>query len=254
MEPLILKNKGQRIFGILHLPEKRKGKAPLVVLCHGWTGNHLGTWNAFFTNAANDLAKKGYAVFRFDFRGNGNSDGVFEQQTITSMLSDLETVVGVLAKRKEVDDNRIALIGHSQGAYIALFYATKDNRVKTLISWMGRFSDYKDFASKTWLEEAERKGFLHFGEGYTIQYDTYIKDSMKYNSRKALRKLKIPLGLLYGEADDTVPISEGEKARKETGGKAEIKILKELSHEFTGKPGIQKQTIAITEHWLKRWL
>lgn len=253
MEPIVFNNRGQKIFGILHM-SKAKKKAPLVVLCHGWSGNHLGTWNAFFAKAGRDLAKHGFAVLQFDFRGGGNSDGKFEDQTISSMLSDLKVVVNQTVKREGIDKNRVALIGHSQGAYVALFYAVKDKRVKTLVSWMGRFSDYKDFASKMWLEEAKRKGFLPFWEGYTIRYDTYMKDAFKYRSEPTLRRLKIPLGLLYGEADTIVPISEGERARKLAKGKTEMKVLKDLAHDFTGKLGIQNEAIKITSSWLNKWL
>jgi len=253
MEPVIFRNKGQKIFGILHLP-KDKGRVPLVVLCHGWGGNHLGTWNAFFNKAGRDLAKQGFAVLRFDFRGSGNSDGKFEDQTTTSMLSDLKAVIDQAVKQEGIDKNRIGLVGHSQGAYIALFHAAKDKRVKLLVSWMGRLSDYKDFASKMWIEEAKRRGFLPFREGYTIRYNIYIKDSFKYHSQEALRKLKMSFGLLYGEADDIVAIGEGERARKLARGKTEMKVLKELDHDFTGKPSIQDEVIKITSVWLKKWL
>lgn len=253
MEPIVFKNKGQEIFGILHMPKAKK-KVPLAVLCHGWSGNHLGTWNAFFAKAGQELAKQGFAVLRFDFRGSGNSIGQFENQTITSMLSDLKAVIDQTVKRQWIDKNRVALIGHSQGAYVALFHAIKDKRIKTIVSWMGRLSDYKDFTAKMWIEEAKRKGFLPFWEGYTILYNAYVKDTFRYRSETVLRKLRLPFGLLYGQADTVVPISEGERARKLVRGKTEMKILKDLTHDFTGKPGIQKEVLAITAQWLKRWL
>lgn len=250
MEPIVFKNKGQEIFGILHTPKTEK-KVPLVVLCHGWGGNHMGTWNAFFAKAGQELTKQDFAVLRFDFRGSGNSTGQFENQTITSMLSDLKAVIDQTVKQQGIDKNRIALVGHSQGAYVALFHAIKDKRVKAFISWMGRLSDYKDFTSKTWIDEAKRRGFLPF---WAVKYNTYVKDTFKYHSETALRKFKLPLGLLYGDADNVVPISEGERARKLAKGKTEMKILKGLTHDFTGKPGIEKEILAITEKWLKKWL
>ncbi|MCP6726839.1 MAG: alpha/beta fold hydrolase [Patescibacteria group bacterium] len=253
MKPVIFKNKRQDIFGILDMPKAKK-EVPLVVFCHGWTGNHLGTWNSFFNQAAKGLVKEGFAVLRFDFRGSGDSDGIFEKQTTSSMLSDLNVVINQTVKKEGIDRNRVALIGHSQGAYIALLHAAKDKRVKALISWMGRISDYKDFVSKIWVEEAKRKGYIEAWAGYEVKYNPFIKDTFKYNSEKALSKLRIPFGLLYGKADDTVPISEGELAKRLTKGKAEIKILQNLTHDFTGKQGIQREVISITSKWLKRWL
>jgi uncharacterized protein len=255
MEVIILENKGQKIFGILHMPEKKKEKVPLVVLSHGWGCNHLGTWNAFFPKAARGLAKQGYAVFHFDFRGSGMSEGTFEEQTVSSEISDLKKVVDVLSKRSEIDLNRIALVGYSQGFYISYMFATKDKRPKALISWMGQVSDMSDVFSTQWINESKRKGYmLSYAGFFKVTYDPFIKDSLKYKSRDALRKVKIPVGLLYGDFDDRVPPSEGEIAKKFLKGSTDFKIMQDLTHDFTGRVGIQDDVIDITSKWLKRWL
>jgi alpha/beta superfamily hydrolase len=67
--PLAFKSEGKQVIGILHLPKKKK--SPLIILSHGWSGNKLGAWNAFFVKAVREFSKNGFAVLRFDFRGSG---------------------------------------------------------------------------------------------------------------------------------------------------------------------------------------
>lgn len=188
--PIVLKSRGQQIIAILHLP-KTKHKVPLVILVHGWSGNLLGVWNSFFVKAARALTKKGFAVLRFDFRGSGNSEGEFVNQTIGSMLLDLKNVIDQISKHEAINGNKIALIGHSQGGYISILHTSKDRRIKAVVLWMGRTADLRDFWSKTTFEDMKRKGYAIWDE-YKVLNKKYVADSAKYNSESALKKLKCP--------------------------------------------------------------
>ena len=65
------------------------------------------------------LTKLGIAVLRFDDRGVGASTGNFGEATITATARDVEAAVDYLRSRKEIDNQRIGLIGHSEGGIIA---------------------------------------------------------------------------------------------------------------------------------------
>jgi dipeptidyl aminopeptidase/acylaminoacyl peptidase len=250
--PLTLECENQQIVGILHLP-KEKRKIPLVVLVHGWSANKLGTWSAFFVKAAREFSKNGFAVLRFDFRGSGDSEGGFEDQSITSMLKDLDAVITqVSEKYPEVDNSKVCLIGHSQGAYISFLQATKDKRIRCLVSWMGGLSDVKDFWGKTWLEEIERRGYIYTWLDYKLT-KKYVKDSLKYSLVKNYRRIRAPTLFVYGELDDSVPPSEGLKFYKKIKVPKKLVILKELDHVFSGEK-VKKHVIRITLQWLNKWI
>jgi dipeptidyl aminopeptidase/acylaminoacyl peptidase len=248
--PLTFKCENQQIVGILHLPRERR-KVPLVILVHGWSANKLGTWNAFFVRAAREFSKNGFAVLRFDFRGSGDSEGRFEDQTITSMLKDLDAVITQASEKyPEIDNNKVCLIGHSQGAYISFLQATKDKRIKCLVSWMGRLSDLKEFWSKTRFDEINRKGYIYEWD-YKIT-KKHVKDSLKYNLSKICKRIKIPTLFIYGESDDLVPPSEGIKFCKKIKSPKKIVIIKDLDHTFSGE-SVKMRVIRITLQWLKRY-
>jgi dipeptidyl aminopeptidase/acylaminoacyl peptidase len=249
--PLTFECENQQIVGILHLPNEKR-KIPLVVLVHGRSANKLGTWSAFFVKAAREFSKNGFAVLRFDFRGSGDSEGRFENQTITSMLKDLDAVITQVSKKyPEIDNSKVCLIGHSQGAYVSFLQATKDKRIKCLVSWMGRLSDLKEFWSKVWFDEINRKGYIYEWD-YKIT-KKYVRDSLKYNLSKDSIRIKVPTLFIYGELDDLVPPSEGTNFYRKIKSPKKIVIIKELNHTFSGEKA-KKSVIRITLQWLRKWL
>lgn len=249
--PLTFRSAGQQIVGILHLPDVKR-KVPLVVLVHGWSGNSLGVRNAFFVRAARVFTKSGFAVLRFDFRGSGNSEGRFENQTISSMLLDLKNILGQIAKHEAIDNTKVSLVGHSQGGYVSILYAAKDKRVKALILWMGRTANLKDFWSKTTFDNLKRRGY-EIWDDYKVLNKKYVVDSAKYNSESALRRISVPIGMIYDELDDIVPPSEGLRVKRLAKGVKQMKVFNELGHRFMGEKG-QKKVITTTLGWLKSWL
>ena len=68
-----------------------------------------------FGHIARDLVAAGFFVVRYDKRGVGQSGGRAESVTIADYAEDARQVLLWLEKRKDVDKDRIALVGHSEG-------------------------------------------------------------------------------------------------------------------------------------------
>ncbi len=119
-----------------------------------------------------------------------------------------------------------------------------------LVSWMGRVSDLGDFWAKMRFEEFERKGFLVY-EDFVLS-EKYIKDSMNYRSAEAISKLDLPVLLIYGERDDTVPPSEGLKFLKfYKGRKTKLEILEGSNHKFYGEE-TKGNVLSLTYGWIEK--
>jgi pimeloyl-ACP methyl ester carboxylesterase len=73
-----------------------------------------------FGQLAGALSTAGYFVVRYDKRGVGQSGGRAESATLQDYADDAVKVVEWLNKRKDIDNKRIVLVGHSEGGYIAL--------------------------------------------------------------------------------------------------------------------------------------
>jgi len=241
-KPVTFKCENEQIVGILHLPESQKFS--LIIIVHGWNSNKLGP-HSFFVKAAREFAKNGFGVLRFDFRGSGDSEGSYENQTITSMLKDLETVISNVLEIEEIE--KICLIGHSRGAYLSLLQASRDERINCVIVWCGGVQ--KELLKGIILDEIERRGYAIFRNFLITK--KYVEDSLKYDLD--FKKIKVPVGLIYGELDDITYPSLGIKIYNSLECPKKLEILEDLDHFFS-KQSAQDKVISITLKWLKEWL
>src|SRR5262245_15048530 len=107
-------------------------KVPAVILLAG-SGIDERDGFAFgipiIAQLAGALADAGFLAVRYDKRGYGQSGGRAESATIQDYAEDVRAVVRWLLQRKDVDPKRIAVIGHSEGAWVALLAAARERRI-----------------------------------------------------------------------------------------------------------------------------
>lgn len=116
-------------------------QAPAVVLLHAF-GQSRDEWGSFpLLLQHNDIA-----VLAIDFRGHGESTRRitargpqlmdyhnFTQQDFQNMLLDINTAVDWLEEQKGIDRKRIALVGSSLGANMAVHYAREHDDLAALV-------------------------------------------------------------------------------------------------------------------------
>ena len=81
--------------------------------------------------------KSGMMAVRYDKRGNGQSGGRSESATVSDFAEDVRAVVRWLEKRPDVDPKRIAVVGHSEGAWVGLLAASRERRIAAVVSIAG---------------------------------------------------------------------------------------------------------------------
>ena len=104
----------------IQLPAKsaRGEELPLVVLCHGFTGNRQG--DGHFAPLAEDLAAHGIATVRLDFAGCGDSTEPYANYMLANMAADVDSVIGYM--QATYGTGKTALVGHSMGGRLASLY------------------------------------------------------------------------------------------------------------------------------------
>jgi uncharacterized protein len=128
-----------RLAGTLTLP-KKKGKFPVVVLISGsgpQNRNEELLGHQPFLVLADHLTRQGIGVLRFDDRGAYASEGDFATATTFDFATDAEAAIAYLETRKEVDKDRIGLIGHSEGGVIAPIVASRNTQVDFIVLLAG---------------------------------------------------------------------------------------------------------------------
>lgn len=128
----ILAGKGQSkpvtISGTLKLPKEVKGKVPAVIILHG-----AGGVNAHYFEVADMLNQMGIAAFVVDsFEQRGIQSGVEILKKIyhsySTRIADAYAALELLSTHPKIDRRRIALMGYSHGAKVALFVASEKIR------------------------------------------------------------------------------------------------------------------------------
>jgi hypothetical protein len=90
-----------------------------------------------FLVIADYLTRNGIAVLRFDDRGTAKSGGNFSAATTIDFASDVVSAVEYLKTRKEINIDKIGLIGHSEGGLIAPFAANQSDDISFIIMLAG---------------------------------------------------------------------------------------------------------------------
>ncbi|MGZ3638623.1 MAG: alpha/beta hydrolase, partial [Ktedonobacterales bacterium] len=102
-----------------------------VALCHPQPATS-SMEDGLVRQLAQDLGQAGMVVLRFNFRGVGESQG---QQTDGRLEPlDIAGAVEFLLEQPEVNPQKVCLIGHAFGAYMALAYAEHDSRIRTVVA------------------------------------------------------------------------------------------------------------------------
>ncbi|GII59134.1 ABC transporter ATP-binding protein [Planotetraspora thailandica] len=119
-------------------PPPSGGKAPAVLLAHGFGGSKQSV-----RDEAVRLAGQGYAVLTWSARGFGRSTGEIALNSPDYEVKDVRQLVDWLARRPEVrldraGDPRVGIAGGSYGGAIALMAAAYDSRIDAIapeITW-----------------------------------------------------------------------------------------------------------------------
>ena len=72
------------------------------------------------------LTSIGFATFRYDKRGVGESGGDFLETGLEDLLDDVRSAINWLKNRQEIDASKIFILGHSEGALLSV-RATAEN-------------------------------------------------------------------------------------------------------------------------------
>ncbi len=149
--------------------------APAVLLLH-MLGSSRAAWQA--SGLPQALADTGYVVLALDMRGHGASGGTRDWSTIPG---DLRLVLTYLAEHSAVASDRIAIVGASIGANLALATGAADEAVTTVIL-LSPGLDYRGVTTEDKLEAYGQRPLLIVAS----QEDSYAAQSSEALAEGAL--------------------------------------------------------------------
>ena len=175
-----------------------KDENHIVIIGHGVTGNKD---RPFVLSLAEALAADGIPTLRMSFSGNGNSEGRFEDSTISKEVEDLCCVMDAL------DDWNIIYVGHSMGGAVGVLRASKDTRILSLVSLSGMVHT-EEFAQREFSDVTPDKGCMWDEPACPLSQD-YIDDMSSIETVVTrASSIQVPWLLVHGTADDVVPLQD----------------------------------------------
>ena len=223
-------------------------RAPAVLLLAGAASNERdGVVGGVpvLGQLAGALADAGFVAVRYDKRGHGQSGGRAESATLGDQAEDALAVVRWLANRRDIDRDRIAVVGHNEGAWAALLAASRERRIAALVTIAAPsingservLEQQRHVLERMDIPPAERVAKIELqsrinaavmsGRGWEAlppevrkQADTpWFQSFLMFDPARVIRDVRQPVLFVHGELDAEVPVSHldrlGELAQKE---------------------------------------
>lgn len=245
-EKILFKDsEGNKVVGILSNPTRSKEK-PIIIMCHG-SQTDKGAFH--ITRLEEIFNKEGISTFRFDFFGHGESDGKYEDLTISKAVDDILRTIDFLKKKGY---SKIGLTGSSFGGMAALLVAarTKDLYILALKSPV---SDYlermKNDLEKYPLDKWKREGFIYKKNNVKMNY-SFFEDAKKINSYEEIKKIKIPTLIVQGDKDESLLLGQGKKTASVIEN-CKLEIIDGADHDYSKKEDFEKMLKLISEFIIK---
>jgi hypothetical protein len=196
----------------------------VVVLGHGVTGNKD---RPFIVALAEGLARAGIPALRFSFAGNGASGGRFGDATISKEVADLGAVLGALS------GYTICYAGHSMGGAVGVLRASRDARIRLLISLAGMVHT-QAFAQREFGQVVPGQGCMWDEPGCPLS-QAYVDDMARIHSVVEFAPLiKVPWLWVHGTADDVVPIQDSRDIFARANEPKQLLEVPGAGHVFAG--------------------
>ncbi len=240
-----------KLFTIVERPAA-KGKVPLVIICHGFSGN---SQRPFLNDLSASMVAQGMATLRFDFNGHGKSDGEFKDMTVLNEIDDLKDVIAWAQKQPWVKD--ISLVGHSQGGVVVSMVSGElgDKVIKAEVllaaaavlrddalrgSTMGaRYNPWNFKGDYVELPHSPEAGALLLGKNY-------VETALTLPIYETASNYMGPTLIVQGTHDQIVPYTYAERYHEKIKN-SELKLIPDENHVFSKT---QKDTSILVADWL----
>ena len=245
----------KKVSGMINIPKNVKSSspsgAPILVMIRGYVASKdyfIGNGTVF---GSQYFANNGFITISPDFLGYGDSDkepdNIFEArfQTYTTVLSLLNSVGSIPGW----DHKNVMIWAHSNGGQIALTTLEITGKEYPTALWAPVSSPFP-FSILYYTDEADDKGKALRRE--LAKFEN-VYDSDLYSLTNYLDKIKAPIELNQGTADDAVPVAWSDnliKSLKSNGLKPQYNVYPGANHEMepSWNTAIQKDLMFFREN------
>lgn len=245
---------GRMLYATIFRPRKVSEKPwPAIVFIHGggWrSGSHYNPFSAW-------MAECGYLVASIDYR-------LSKEAPWPAQIQDCKLGIRWLranAEKYHIDPDRIGTWGTSAGGQLAACVGVMQDvpelegagfeGVSSRVQAVGVFCGPSDFTSSDW------KHLQHISDLFRVSLEENPGLWQSASPALAVRAGAPPFHIVHGEADQAVPISQGERLRdalQKSGSRVEWIPVKNGAHDFFVNPSTPESTIEPTREAIMQGL
>jgi len=237
---------GEKLAGTLHLSESPV--VGCVIFGHCFTCSRHTT---VLRETARKLTDRGIAALRFDFSGNGRSEGDFINTAYTRHVSEIASARQFLATKGLA---RFGLAGHSMGAAVSILAALRMTDVVGVSAFSGRLGglDPKAMFTDEQLSALRETGRLRFqSRGRELALSSaFFEDAAQYDILEAVSTLDAPLLVIHGDKDEIIPVWHA-RAAKERNPRVTLEIVHGADHMFSDA-ALREKAADLAADWFRR--
>jgi alpha-beta hydrolase superfamily lysophospholipase len=231
---ITFESNGFLLKGMLHLPATNL--PPVVIGSHGLLSNSFSPKQIALARECN---AHGIAYFRFDHRGCGQSDGVFNEITsLDGRRNDLVSAVKIIQTRKDIG-TKIGLFGSSMGGAVCISVAD----VLEIDAWVTYASPVRSSSITTALKKSDdAEKIKPLLDQKHLKWD--ISDQLKHLHH---------IFILHGDSDKIVPPINAHEIFTKSSNPKKLILQKGGNHLMSNKKH-QKDFLREAVNWFKEWL
>jgi pimeloyl-ACP methyl ester carboxylesterase len=218
----------------------------LTIICHGLADTKD---NPTFIRLAEELQPS----FRFDFSGNGESEGMFEDSTYHKQVQDLNAVLNHFTKEGVKE---FCLVGHSMGGGVVQVVA-QDARVTALISLAGvsKADSFKEKFPEILKKVKEGKPAFFFGKEKYPVTQKYIDSANTIDIMAAAPNVHATALALQGSDDAAIRAGQSKEWLEAMPDDTTTMFveLPGLDHRFNRTKENAKESLQLLVDVIKPW-
>lgn len=232
---------GLRLRGGAHVPDDPRG---IVVLFHGIPSiGPLESGDEGYPGLARRFCDGGWASVWADFRSAHGGPGFF---SIEGWVRDARAIVDAARALEGAGGVPLAIVGSSAGGAVAVEAAARGAPVDALVllaapaAWTTFARDPEEGIARITLDAG-----MSVAPEVVADPTAWGKEFEQVTPERAITKVKVPVLVVHGSADDVVPVDHAHRIA-ERSERVELKILDGAEHRLRLEPA----AVDVVMEWL----
>jgi len=240
---MILNRKNQKLSALFHKPANQTNR--IIIVTHSFKGDK--DYQPIMREFSKHICNKGYATIRFDCWGSGESEGKFEDSSITTQIEDLQDIIKYV---KSQGYSEICLIGLSLGTTDSIM--AYDDSIKCMVLWSPVFQHKHLY--ENYKDEILKNGFIIRKRNLTREEvkcgKAMWQDFKDIKPYEKLPEIKCPVLAIIGSEDDHISEDKAKGFMDMIPAEHELEVIQDGDHDFLIEEA-KKRAIQLSTDFIK---